>query len=113
MNRSSKDLSTPRDKENTTPPSSSSGPLNTPIWAQFASPEKPKSSSRPSTRDSKSSHNLEHEIATYTPQNYSPSKQRNFNGSLDQPSLRPTLNSRPKSAYVLDTESLAEAFGRR
>ncbi|TKA33910.1 hypothetical protein B0A54_15090 [Friedmanniomyces endolithicus] len=116
MNRSSKDLSATvqKDKENTTPPSSSAGQLDTPIWAQFASPEKGKPSSRPSTRDSKSSsRNVADEIARYTPRDYSPSKQRNFNGSLDQPSMRPTLNSRPKSAYVLPTEVWTEAIGRR
>ncbi|KAK0271880.1 hypothetical protein LTS00_016444 [Friedmanniomyces endolithicus] len=116
MNRSSKDLSATvqKDKENTTPPSSSAGQLDTPIWAQFASPEKGKPSSRPSTRDSKSSsRNVADEIARYTPGDYSPSKQRNFNGSLDQPSMRPTLNSRPKSAYVLPTEVWTEAIGRR
>ncbi|KAK4545825.1 hypothetical protein LTR36_002389 [Oleoguttula mirabilis] len=113
MNRSSKDLSTlvHKDKENTTPPSSASGPAETPIWAQFAS--KDKTATRPSSRDSKSSGNIHDEIAKYTPQIYSPSKQRNFNGSLDQPSLRPTLNSRPQSAYVLGTESLVNAIGRR
>ncbi|TKA72681.1 hypothetical protein B0A55_06280 [Friedmanniomyces simplex] len=115
MNRSSKDLSAvvQKDKENATPPSSSGGQSDTPIWAQFASPDKGKPSSRPSTRDSKSSHNLADEIARYTPRDYSPSKQRNFNGSLDQPSTRPTLNSRPKSAYVLPNEGWAEAIGRR
>ncbi|KAK0345920.1 hypothetical protein LTR91_016222 [Friedmanniomyces endolithicus] len=116
MNRSSKDLSATvqKDKENTTPPSSSGGQLDTPIWAQFASPEKGKPSSRPSTRDSKSSsNNVADEIARYTPRDYSPSKQRNFNASLDKPSMRPTLNSRPKSAYVLPTEVWTEAIGRR
>ncbi|KAK1040045.1 hypothetical protein LTR33_015871 [Friedmanniomyces endolithicus] len=116
MNRSSKDLSATvqKDKENTTPPSSSGGQPDTPIWAQFASPEKGKPSSRPSTRDSKSSsNNVADEIARYTPRDYSPSKQRNFNASLDKPSMRPTLNSRPKSAYVLPTEVWTEAIGRR
>lgn len=113
LNRSSKDLSAqdPGDKENTTPPSSSNGPADTPIWAQFASNGTP--SSRPSTRDSKSSNNIQDEIEKYTPQNYSPSKQRNFNGSFDQPSLRPTLRSRPQSAFILGADSVAAALGRR
>ncbi|KAK5114419.1 hypothetical protein LTR85_010242 [Meristemomyces frigidus] len=113
MNRSSKDLSAivNKDKENTTPPPSANGPAETPIWAQFAS--KDKATTRPGSRDSKSSNNIHDEIAKYTPQIYSPSKQRNFNGSLDQPSLRPTLNSRPQSAYVLGTEGLVGAIGRR
>lgn len=118
MNRSSKDLSTPataqkqKDKENTTPRSSSSGPAETPIWAQFASSAKP--SSRPSTKGSdKSSSFVADEIAKYTPTEYSPSKQRNFNGSFEQPSLRPALKARPQSAYVLGTEGLVDAIGRR
>ncbi|KAK4554729.1 hypothetical protein LTR86_008231 [Recurvomyces mirabilis] len=116
MNRSSKDLSATvqKDKENTTPPSTSGGVAHTPIWAQFASASSAKPASRPSTRDSKSSDNFIDEIARYTPQNYSPSKQRNFNGTLDQPSMRPTLNSRPRpqSAYFAASEGLA-AIGRR
>lgn len=112
MNRSSKDLSAPvqKDKENTTPPSSSDGPVNTPIWAQFASKGKP--SSRPSTSDSESSDRLQNEIAKYTPQEYSPSKQRNFNGSFEQPQLRPTLPNRPQSMYVMGAEFIG-AIGRR
>lgn len=117
MNRSSKDLSAPvhKDKENTTPPSSSSGPLETPIWAQYASTTEVKPRSRPSTRDSnKSVKNIRDEIERYTPQEYSPSKQRNFNGDLSQPQLRPTLGSRPRpqSEYVLGTD-LMGAIGRR
>lgn len=111
-NRSSKDLTAnvQKDKENTTPPSSSNGIVETPIWAQFVSAAKP--SSRPTTRNGKSSHDLAQEIAKYTPQDYSPSKQRNFNGTLEQPGLRPTLNSRPHSTYNLASDGLA-ALGRR
>lgn len=112
MNRSSKDLSvqTHKDKENTTPPSSSDGrAAPTPIWAQMASTGK----SRPSSRDGANAYgNLSEEIARYTPKDYSPSKQRNFNGDFDTPELRPTLSSRPKSMYVMGT-GLAEAVGRR
>ena len=111
INRSSKDLAVvaPKDKENSTPPSSSNGHPETPIWSQFSSRDR--RASRPSTRDSKSS-SINEEIDRYTPQNYSPSKQRNFDATRDQPSLRPTLNSRPKSAHVLGTEGLAAAIGR-
>lgn len=120
MNRSSKDLSTyaaqaptrPRDKENTSPPSSASGPMETPIWAQYAS-NTAKPSSRPVSRDSKSTNNIQDEIAKYTPVDYSPSKQRNFQGPLDQPSLRPAVKARPQSTYVQPTESFVEAVGRR
>ena len=117
MNRSSKDLSAQvqKDKENATPPSSSSGPAErsipaeTPIWAQFASDAPPLSRTR--SKDSKSS--VHDEIAKYTPREYSPSKQRNFNGTLDQPSLRPTLNSRPQSMYGLGGEGFVGAIARR
>ncbi|KAK5130173.1 hypothetical protein LTR08_002427 [Meristemomyces frigidus] len=114
INRSSKDLSTAvqhKDKENTTPPTSASVHGETPIWAQFAS--KTKSATRPSSRDSKSAHDIHDEIAKYTPQEYDPSKQRNFDGSFDRPRQRPTLGSRPLSAYVLGTEGLVGAIGRR
>lgn len=112
MNRSSKDLTTqvPKDKENTTPPVSAIKPLETPIWAQYSS--QPTSSS--SRRGSKSSNNLQDEIDRYTPKVYSPSKQRNFNGTLDQPSLRPTLSKdRPKSAYMSGSDGILGTFGRR
>ncbi|KJX96139.1 GTPase-binding protein rid1 [Zymoseptoria brevis] len=112
LNRSSKDLSTTatmgKDKENKSPPNSSDGQVPTPIWAQFASPN-----SRPESSDSKSSRSVRDEIARYTPQEYSPSKQRNFNGTVEQPTLRPTLGkARPRSAYF-SSEAVVEAFGRR
>jgi hypothetical protein len=110
MNRSNKDLSSqaPKDKENTTPPSSSDGrqPVETPIWAQYASSAK----LRPNSREG--IEKLEREIARYTPKAYSPSKQRNFNGDFDQPQLRPTLSNRPQSMYVMGS-GLAEAVGGR
>ncbi|EMC98506.1 hypothetical protein BAUCODRAFT_147027 [Baudoinia panamericana UAMH 10762] len=113
LNRSSKDLSATikKDKENTTPPATSSGQAETPIWSQLASSSKPLS--RPSTRDSKSSSNIAEEIEKYTPREYSPSKQRNFAGTLEQPSLRPSLQARPQSAYVPGSESLVGAITRR
>ncbi|KAK3625977.1 hypothetical protein LTR56_020093 [Elasticomyces elasticus] len=125
MNRSSKDLTALNtttntntgDKENTTPPPSSGRPQtakDTPIWAQFAA----KPASRPGTRDSKSSaNNISDEIARYTPREYSPSKQRNFDGEIGRGGemARPTLNSRPKSMYVSSstTEGWAGALGRK
>ena len=120
MNRSNKDLSSqsqPKDKENTTPPSSANGepPAETPIWAQYASTAK-KPDSRPGTRDGiNSSVRVQDEIAKYTPKEYSPSKQRNFNGDFQQPQLRPTLGSRgprPQSEYVLGADIMG-AIGRR
>ncbi|KXS98750.1 hypothetical protein AC578_9050 [Pseudocercospora eumusae] len=108
MNRSSKDVSKieseQRDKENASPAPPNPQPMqrvDTPIWAQFAS-------------DSKSSNNLQEEIDRYTPTVYSPSKQRNFNGSFDAPSLRPTLRKgRPQSAYYANGEGIIGAIGRR
>ncbi|KAK5739692.1 hypothetical protein LTR17_005176 [Elasticomyces elasticus] len=122
MNRSSKDLTAlntttntnARDKENTTPPPSSAGMTaqETPIWAQFSKP-----ASRPGTRDSKSSTKISDEIARYTPREYSPSKQRNFDGEMGRGGemARPTLNSRPKIMYVSSstTEGWAGALGRK
>ncbi|KAK5677166.1 hypothetical protein LTS10_010355 [Elasticomyces elasticus] len=124
-NRSSKDLTAlntttntnTRDKENTTPPSSAGGTgQETPIWAQFAVA---KPASRPGTRDSKASGKgeVEDEIARYTPREYSPSIQRNFDGEMGREGemARPTLNSRPKSMYVSSstTEGWAGALGRK
>lgn len=120
LNRSSKDLSSTtqdKNKENKTPPDTSDGPAETPIWAQFASGNiaHGKLPVRPGTSDSNSSgqsSKVYEEIARYTPQEYSPSKQRNFNDSYDLPSLRPTLNSRPQST-LLYGEGLVGAIGRK
>lgn len=108
MNRSSKDLSAlqRKDKENTTPPSSSDGrPAETPIWAQFATTAK----SRPHSREEERAF-LHAEIERYTPKDYSPSKQRNFNGGLEQPQLRPTLGGRPKSLLVMSNEAVTSSW---
>lgn len=118
MNRSSKDLSTQvqkagKDKENTSPTVQTSGTPDTPIWAQFSS-QQASNTSRPPTRDSKSSNNLQDEINKYTPQAYSPSKQRNFNGTFDEPGAQPTLGkSRPQSAHVASTEGFLGTIGRK
>lgn len=111
MNRSSKDLVTKdeKDKENATPPTSADGPTKPPIWAQYNTTAS--SNSRPSTRASQSSVNVQDEIARYTPQIYSPSKQRNFDGSSEQPQLRPTLDNRPRSMYITGSD-LADVVGR-
>lgn len=114
MNRSSKDLSAlvSKDKENATPQSSEDGPLETPIWAQLSTPTGDEETSE--ARDSKpSSSNIHDEIAKYTPQEYSPSKQRNFNGTLEQPSLRPTLNGRSRSSYNMAPSGFVGAVARR
>lgn len=115
MNRSSKDLSAQvsKDKENRTPPVSAHQPSETPIFAQFSSKIDP-NSSRPDSRGSKSSNNLQSEIDLYTPKVYSPSKQRNFNGTADEPGMRPTLGrDRPKSAYYAAQDGFIASLGRR
>ena len=111
MNRSSKDLSVQtKDKENTTPPSSAAGQTAyTPIWESLNTTERKEP--RPSSKDGKPS-KIEQEIARYTPQEYSPSKQRNFNGGYEPPKPRPTLNKRPQSEYIESSNVLASA-GRR
>ncbi|KXT12953.1 hypothetical protein AC579_4050 [Pseudocercospora musae] len=121
MNRSSKDVSKidsqQKDKENASPMEPNAQPMQrveTPIWAQFASDSGSGSSRLQGRPGSKSSTNLQEEIDRYTPTDYSPSKQRNFNGSFDAPSLRPTLGkSRPQSAYYGNAEGIIGAIGRR
>ncbi|KAF2036701.1 hypothetical protein EK21DRAFT_95933 [Setomelanomma holmii] len=110
----------PRDKENTTPPSSSNAPMppRTPIWAELSSTEPLKeitTTSKVPLNDQRRS--IEEEIALYTPQNYSPSKQRNF-FDYGQPSLqqRPIAKERPKSMVVpktTSTTSILETFSRK
>lgn len=56
---------------------------------------------------------VENEIARYTPREYSPSKQRNFIGGIEQPQLRPTLCGRPKSMMVMGADVTGFAQGRR
>lgn len=114
MNRSSKDLSAQvsKDKENKAPQASANRLAETPIFAQFAS-KNDSDSARPDSRGSKSS-NLQSEIDLYTPKVYSSSKQRNFNGTIDEPGMRPTLSrDRPKSAYFGNSEGLMGTLGRR
>lgn len=118
MNRSSRDLSTmvqEKDKENSSPKRPSVQP-DTPIWAQHATTNLSNNSNVHAQRQSsKSSQSLQAEIDRYTPQEYSPSKQRNFQGGYDEPSLRPTLGtrSRPQSAYLPSADAIMGAVGRR
>ncbi|ORY13073.1 GTPase binding protein Rid1 [Clohesyomyces aquaticus] len=113
-----KHASTPKDKENKTPPSSSSAaaPIQTPIWAQFS-----RDPFQEVTKTSKVPLNdrwsIEQETALYTPAEYSPSKQRNF-FDYGQPSLqkRPAAKERPKSTVVptsYSTTSLFETLSRK
>lgn len=117
--RSQSPVKQPRDQENTTPPSSANAPApaRAPIWAEFSSTplQEVTTTSRVPLNDQRRS--LEEEIALYTPQNYSPSKQRNF-FEYGQPSLqqRPATKERPKSMVVpksTSTTSILETFTRK
>lgn len=118
--RSKSPVKQPRDQENTTPPSSANAPAppRTPIWAEFSSNtplQEVTTTTKVALNDQRRS--IEEEIALYTPQNYSPSKQRNF-FDYGQPSLqkRPAAKERPKSMVVpksTSTASLLETFGRK
>jgi hypothetical protein len=121
--RSQSPTKQPRDQENTTPnttpPNSSNAPapLRAPIWAEFSSTplQEVTSTTRVPLNDQRRS--VEDEIALYTPQNYSPTKQRNF-FDYGQPSLqqRPVVKERPKSMAAPKTSSTAsifETFGRK
>lgn len=108
-----------RDKENTTPPSSSNAPepVHTPIWAEFSSQplREITTTSKIPLNDQRLS--IEEEIALYTPQDYSPSKQRNF-FDYGQPSLqkKPQVKERPKSTFLPSTgstTSLLETLTRK
>ncbi|KAF2866934.1 armadillo-type protein [Massariosphaeria phaeospora] len=111
------------DKENTTPPSSANapGPAQAPIWAQFSSQQSLQqfqevtTTSKVPLNDRRRS--IEQEIALYTPQDYSPSKQRNF-FEYGQPSLqkRAAVKERPKSTIIAgssSTTSLLETMTRK
>lgn len=112
--KSSKDLRADmsrqqKDKENMTPPDSADI-APPPIWAQFA---------RHSTKEIsvarkvplKDAHDVDDEMALYTPHEYSPSKQRNFH-DLQKPTLS-RKGERPKSAFLgngISTTSFAETI---
>lgn len=102
-----------RDKENTTPPSSASaaGPVQTPIWAQFSSQAPLQEVTTTSKIPLNDRRSLEEEMSRYTPQDYSPSKQRNF-FDYGVPSLqtRPQVKERPKSSFLPTSNSTASLF---
>jgi hypothetical protein len=117
--RSQSPVKQPRDKENTTPPSSANAPASPrpPIWAEFSSTplQEVTTTSRVPLNDNRRS--IEEEIALYTPQQYSPTKQRNF-FDYGVPSLqqKPAGKERPKSMVVpksTSTASLLETFSRK
>ena len=81
------------DKENQRPPSSAEMPPP-PIWAQFATQgfeDSPHTTKIPLN----DRFALEEEVALYTPQDYSPSKQRNF-PDYQQPTLSRKTESKPR-----------------
>jgi hypothetical protein len=82
-----------KDKENTTPPASSSGSDPPPIWAQFASRPLQSQSTVNLHAYPASTRYLDDEIALYTPTQYSAGQQRNFNDSR-----RPSLSQRPSAS---------------
>ena len=86
------------DKENQTPPGSAEVEPP-PIWAQFSS--QPMGSIEDSiTIPLVDKRSVDKEIALYTPRDYSPTKQRNFNG-YQQPTLsrKTEPKPRPRSVY--------------
>lgn len=86
------------DKENQAPPRSGSM-APPPIWAQFATQDLESPSTTKVPLNDRCS--IEAEAALYTPQIYSPSKQRHFQGE-EQPTLsrRPGMKPRPKSECI-------------
>jgi len=92
-----------KDKENCTPPNSSNGPPP-PIWAQFASTPMMEVTSTQKVplndRWDDGRWDVNHEMERYTPQDYSPSKGRNFHGEQPTLSRRAEPKPRPKSAYL-------------
>ena len=92
-------------KENRAPPTSAEG-APTPIWAQFASPRKENlgSAQKVPLNDR---WDIEDEVGRYTPQEYSPSKGRNFFDEQPTLSRRDEPKTRPKSAYLPTSMSAA------
>lgn len=83
----------PKDKENRTPPTT--GEIAPPpIWAQFAS-ERDESLGGPTKIPLNDIDGLAGEMALYTPQDYSPSKQRNF-ADYERPTLSRGVERRPR-----------------
>ncbi|KAH0544551.1 hypothetical protein FGG08_001323 [Glutinoglossum americanum] len=95
----------PKDKENRTPPTS---PITAPppIYAQFAS--RPVQSGTATNVPLSGVSDVDREMSLYTPQAYTPSKQRNFHGLYERPTLAKRdeiVSRRPKSAYLPSSTS--------
>ena len=89
-----------KDKENRTPPTSPVA-APTPIYAQFTS--RPPQSVTTTTVPLNDISDVDREVSLYTPQAYTPSKQRNFHGLYERPTL--AKRGRPKSAYLPSSTS--------
>ncbi|KAI9780774.1 MAG: hypothetical protein M1839_006562 [Geoglossum umbratile] len=89
-----------KDKENQTPPTSPAA-APTPIYAQFAS--RPLQSVTTTNVSLNDITDVDREMSLYTPQAYTPSKQRNFHGLYERPTL--AKRERPKSAYLPSSTS--------
>jgi hypothetical protein len=98
--RAEEEAANSKDKENQSPPvTSPSQPSRPPIYAQF--------SSELFTKQPLGGKFLEDEIDLYTPEQYSPGKQRDFHhDSGSQPSLGG--NQRPKSTYLPSSFSIQD-----
>ncbi|KAI9867775.1 MAG: hypothetical protein M1813_007597 [Trichoglossum hirsutum] len=102
-----------KDKENRTPPTSPVA-APPPIYAQFTS--QPLQSAAAANIPLGYVSDVDREVSLYTPQAYTPSKQRNFHGLYERPTLakRDVVTSkRPKSAYLpssTSTGSFAETL---
>lgn len=101
-NRSAKDLTQlakqPRDKENTTPPSSATanGEPVTPIWAHYATQFEERSTTTKIPLNDAS--RIKRELELYNPTEYSPSKQKDYFG-MEEPKLA-KRSTRPKSVEI-------------
>ena len=99
-----------KDKENRTPPNSANA-APPPIWAQFVTQQmqEPTTTTKVPLNDRR---NFAGEIALYTPQDYSPSKQRNFH-DYEKPTLSRRIEpkSRPKSAIMPSGPSTSSFAG--
>jgi hypothetical protein len=102
----------PKDKENTSPPSSAGHAVHSPIWAEITS--QPLLEQTTTTKvPLNDRHAVAEEIALYIPQDYSPSKQRNFHNFAE-----PTLGKkeRPKSdglAISMSATNFIEVLSRK
>lgn len=119
-NKSSKDLTAlAADTQGPIASPSQDTPLQTPIWAQFATQqpdhiESHSPTTQPRVRADVSDErilNVKNEIDRYTPKEYDPTRQRDFVGI--KPALsRPTSSHRPQSTIISGTASRVDDLQR-